>query len=117
MEPLDDKELNSLLHEWKAPGAPATLRRKILRRPQTWTQWLTKGTLQIPVPVALLAAIAILAVWLVAQRPVAEAPIAEPVNGASTLADFQPVQQLEPRVMEKPPATLWYVEADDARKK
>ena len=99
MEPLDDKELSSLLREWKAPGAPSSLRRKLLAPRQTWAQWLTKGSLRIPVPVALLAAIAILAVWLVAQRQPAEVPIAQPV-GASTLADFQPVQKLEPRIIE-----------------
>jgi hypothetical protein len=104
MEPLDEKELSSLLREWKAPGVPSSLRRKVLVRPQTWAQWLTKGTLRIPVPVALLAVIAILAVWLVVDGPpgparTPETPIAQPV-GASTLADFQPVPQLEPRIIE-----------------
>jgi hypothetical protein len=99
MEPLDDKELSSLLREWKAPARRPACAENFLRPRQTWAQWLTKGSLRIPVPVALLAAIAILAVWLVAQRQPAEVPIAQPV-GASTLADFQPVQQLEPRIIE-----------------
>ena len=121
MEPLDEKELSSLLREWKAPGAPSSLSRKVLVRPQTWTQWLTRGTLRIPVPVALLAVIALFAVWLVVDRPLGsarpagpartpETPIAQPV-GASTLADFQPVPQLEPRIIEASH------DNDDVRKK
>jgi hypothetical protein len=98
MEPLDDRELKSLLGEWKAPAAPSSLRRKLLTPRQTWAQWLMKGTLPIPVPVALLAVIVLLAVWLITDRT-PETPIAQPV-GPSTLADFQPVQQLEPRIIE-----------------
>jgi hypothetical protein len=109
MEPLDEKELSSLLREWKAPGAPAGLHRKVVARRQTWVQWLTRGTIAIPVPVAVLAAIAFLAVWLVVNRT-PEIPIAQPV-GTTTLADFQPVQQLEPRIIEA------NQEHDDAPKK
>ena len=99
MEPLDEKELRSLLREWKAPGTPSSLGRMVLPPRQSWAQWLTKGNLQIPVPVALLAVIGLLAVWLFVERT-PETPIAQPVGGANTLADFQPVPQLEPRIIE-----------------
>jgi hypothetical protein len=98
MEPLNDKELKSLLDQWKAPATPHSLSRAVLPRPQSWWAWLTTGTIRIPVPVGI-AAFAILALWLIFAKQTPP-PVTPPVAETTTLADFQPVQQLEPRVIE-----------------
>ena len=64
MEPLDDRELEDdqrILQQWQAPGAPPSLRAKVLP-PSHWWQWLTTGNDSRPVPVgiALLLAVAAL---------------------------------------------------------
>lgn len=99
MEPLDDRELDKLLQQWKAPGAPPSLQAKVLP-PSQWWQWLTKGTIRVPVPagIAVLLAVAAL-LYFRAYLPTAERPtVAQPAKSVS-LADFQPVKQLEPRVI------------------
>ena len=97
MDPLNEKELSSLLRRWKAPEAPSSLRSKVLPRRLSWWRWLITGTIRIPVPVGL-AAIAILAAWMLYSRP-APSPVVQPA-ATNTLADFQPVRQLEPRIIE-----------------
>lgn len=95
MEPSDDLDLRQVLREWKAPGAPATLRDRVLPPRQGWLRWLFTGTIRIPVPVG--AAAALLAgLWLYAN-----APGLWPANDAPvvSLADFQPVARLEPVVI------------------
>jgi hypothetical protein len=102
MEPLDDHELNRLLREWRAPNAPSHLRAP--RRPaQAWWRWLVTGTIRIPVPVGLAAAVALVLAWIytdgrtssqpaIAQPPVIEQPVV-------SLADFRPVDEVELRVV------------------
>ena len=99
MEPLDDKELNGLLREWKAPDAPPSLQRRVLPRPRSRWRWFLTGSIRIPAPVGI-AAIVILALWMAFGRP-APAPVVQAPRGASTLADFQPVEQLQPKVIER----------------
>lgn len=96
MDPLDEKELSPLLRQWKAPETPADLGAKV--RPHRFSiwRWLTTGSIRIPVPVGL-AALAILLVWMLYSRP-APVPVVEPA-ASNTLADFQPVQQLEPKII------------------
>ena len=102
MEPLDDQELNNLLKEWKAPGAPASLKRRVLPQPLSpWKspwQWLVKGSIRVPVPVGI-AAIVVLALWFFLRQP-AQPPVVQAPPG-STLAGFRPVEQLEPTLVEK----------------
>lgn len=84
MEPLSDNELKNLLHRWQAPDAPARLQPPRARQP--W--W--RMTIPIPVPVFVL--ILVFAIFWAAtayHRP------AKTV----TLADFQPVRQLQPRII------------------
>ena len=96
MEPLDDNELNQLLREWDAPAAPANLRERIPLRPESRWRWLLTGSIRIPVPVGVAAVVA-LAIWLsVGRTP--PTPVAQPASSI-TLADFQPVLQLEPRIV------------------
>jgi hypothetical protein len=97
MEPLDEKELNELLQKWQAPAAPAGLKRKVLPQQRTsWSSWLLKGSIRVPVPVALAAALFV-ALWIYTARPSAPARFADP--STVSLADFKPVQQLEPVVV------------------
>ena len=96
MEPLDDRELNQLLHEWTAPPAPASLRRRVSARRGSWWRWLLTGTIRIPVPVGIAVVVAA-AVWVYSSAS-ARPPVPQPAASVS-LADFQPVLQLEPRVV------------------
>jgi len=98
MEPLDDKELNELLRRWEAPITPPTLRNRIPQRPSSRWRWFLTGTIRIPVPVGL-AAVGLLLVWILADRP-APVPVTAPASSGS-LAGFQPVRQLEPKIVGK----------------
>jgi hypothetical protein len=97
MEPLDEHELGQLLSQWKAPPTPQGLRLPELQPPPTWWRWLFSGTIRVPVPVGI--AIVLLVLWvysnLATRSPVVRQP--EPAS----LADFQPVGQLEPIIERK----------------
>ena len=96
MEPLDEDELNQLLRKWEAPLAPPSLRQRVFPVQKSWLSWLLTGTIRIPVP-ALIAAAILIAVWIHHSRPAPPSRIATP--GSVSLADFQPVRQLEPVVV------------------
>jgi hypothetical protein len=97
MEPLDENELDRLLQQWDAPPAPGTLKRQVMsgRMPGLvpWWSWLVKGTVRVPVPLALGSAL-LLAFWMYYSRPVSPPREAQP--NTVSLTDFQPVRQLEP---------------------
>ena len=98
MEPLNDKELKDLLRQWKPPDAPASLAQRFFpnaMRPSRWS-WLLSGSIRVPVPVGLVAAAIIIAsvVFGISNRQPANRP-----GGAATLAGFQPVHQLQLRVI------------------
>ncbi len=96
MDPFDDRELSRLLREWKAPGPPATLRERVIGNRLPWWRWLLAGTIRVPVPVAV-AVTLLFAAWAYNRLPAATRLIeAEPTV---SLADFEPVRQLEPRVV------------------
>jgi quercetin dioxygenase-like cupin family protein len=63
---MDDRELNRLLREWRAPDAPPHLRPRRAHRSRL--HWLVTGTIHLPVPVAL-AALLLAAVWIVPMWP------------------------------------------------
>jgi hypothetical protein len=95
MEPLNDDELKDLLREWQPPSAPATMKPPKEQR-DAWWRWWISGTIRVPVPVGL-AAMVIVALsmyWAIAGREAAQRP-----PHSVTLADFQPVKQLQPRVI------------------
>ena len=95
MEPLDEDGLKQLLRKWEAPPAPATLKERLFPQKSRW-QWLLTGTIRVPVPVALAIAL-LLALWIQLSRPSSAPPAAQP--GTVSLADFQPVRQLQPVVV------------------
>ena len=94
MEPLNDDELNHLLGQWKAPDAPASLAAKVLPRRTPW--WAR--SIHIPIPVAVAIVVAAVAVWLYSSGSPPR-QVEQPSSGTVSLADFQPVKQLEPRVV------------------
>jgi quercetin dioxygenase-like cupin family protein len=63
---MDDRELNRLLREWRAPDAPPDLRPRRAHRSRL--RWLVTGSIRVPVPVAL-AALLLVALWIGATRP------------------------------------------------
>ena len=97
MEPLNDDELDHLLRQWKAPAAPPSLEEKFFPRGERlpWWRWLWSGTIPIPVPVGLVAAAILVAAVLFG---ISNYPPRRPVQSV-TLADFQPVKQLQPRII------------------
>lgn len=98
MEPLDDIELQRLLRQWKPPATPPSLRRRVLHSRQAGWRWLLTGTIRVPVPVGL-AAVVLVMLWAYsAVSP--RVPIRQP--GGVSLADFQPVMQLEPTIPGAP---------------
>jgi hypothetical protein len=100
VEPLSDKELDDLLRHYVAPAAPPTLEARFFpqAQPLPWWRWLASGSLRVPVPlvVAAVVLLAVSAVFSLAQRKPALQP--SPPHSV-TLADFQLVKQLQPRII------------------
>jgi hypothetical protein len=99
---MDDRELNQLLREWEAPDAPPHLgppvRATVVKR--RWWTWLLTGSIRVPVPIGVAAAL-IAAFWLFSEDAPRE-PVAEPPSTSQpvvSLADFQPVETVELRVV------------------
>ena len=101
MEPMNESELNRLLREWKAPGAPLHLRPPSRPPHEPWWRWFVSGTIRIPVPVGIALVALVATVWMstaVKREPVVgtQPPGDQPVV---SLADFQPVKEVELRVV------------------
>jgi len=92
----NDPKLKELLQKWEAPAAPATLTRRVFPR-QAWWRWLWSGSIRVPVPVglAVLAAVVLGLYWSSRTVPQQVSAPEKPVS----LADFRPVEQLEPRII------------------
>jgi hypothetical protein len=87
MEPLNDDELNKLLDRWEAPARPHSLRLKVFAsKPSLWRRLWT-GSLRVPIPVAVGAALLIV-LWLQYSSASRSAPV--------SLAGFEPVRRLDP---------------------
>jgi quercetin dioxygenase-like cupin family protein len=63
---MEDRELDRLLREWKAPDAPPHLRPR--RADGSRLRWLVTGTIRVPVSAAL-AALLLVAVWIGSTWP------------------------------------------------
>src|SRR5579862_1412683 len=98
---MDDQELDQLLKQWHAPNAPPSLAKKVLPHKTPWWNWLFAGSIRIPVPVALVLVVTAFGIWFYeSSRPPTQEQQAAP--GSVSLADFQPVRQLEPRIARRP---------------
>jgi hypothetical protein len=95
MEPLDDRELDRILRQWQAPGAPPSLNARVLGPRKRWWSFLLTGSIRLPVPavLAIAAMLLIMAGALMRQRAVA------PVDSSISLVDFRPVEDLNVRVI------------------
>jgi hypothetical protein len=96
MEPLNDRELDALLREWRAPSAPETLNQRVNRaRRGAWWTWLVTGSIRVPVPLTLAVAAAFIAMVIVAfvRGP------AKDVSSQAATAGLQPVKRLEVRII------------------
>ena len=98
MESLDDRELGRLLREWKAPDAPPTLGPPRPPRREPWWRWFVTGTIRVPVPVGI-ALIAGVAVWMYWSSAAPRVDVGLPAPASVTLADFQPVENVNVRVV------------------
>jgi hypothetical protein len=99
MEPMNDRELNELLRQWKAPAAPTGLKEKLFTRPEPDTRWrwLLHGSIRVPVPVGA-AILAILIVSIYAAVIGVQRRTASRARQVS-LSDFRPVTRLEVRII------------------
>ncbi len=96
MQPLNDDELRGVLRQWKAPGTPPALEKRILASAQTplfrtFLQWLASGSIRVPVPLGIGAVVLLLVLALHATR----AP--KPPEGK--LSEFQAVKEFKPRII------------------
>lgn len=91
--PMNDDELRELLRTWEAPSAPASLKARILESRSSWWRWLFTGSIRLPVPAAVGAVLLIVFLCSQLLRP------PEPLAAETTLADFQPVQEFNPRIV------------------
>jgi quercetin dioxygenase-like cupin family protein len=73
---MEDRELDRLLREWKAPDAPPHVRPPAARGSRL--RWLISGSIRVPVPAAL-AAVLLAALWVASART---APISTPETTA-----------------------------------
>jgi hypothetical protein len=98
-EELTDRELDSILPEWKAPAAPARLRTAVFPGvAMPWWRKMWSSSFRIPAPVACLILILLaLVVWRQSIPRTIYMPAFTPaVSGATEL---QPVIELRPRII------------------
>ena len=74
MQPLNEKELNGLLREWKAPPTPPGIEMRVLAATEPaafrrFLRWTVSGSIRVPVPVGIAAAILLLFLTFQAVRP------------------------------------------------
>jgi len=96
---MNDRELNELLRQWKAPTAPATLGEKLFARPEpdSWWRWLLRGSIRVPVPVgAAILVILIASIYAAVMGPERQA---QSPGQQVSLTDFRPVPQLGVRII------------------
>lgn len=89
-----DPKLRALLREWKDPVTPSSLEERVLQGMRVpWWRHLLTGTIRVPIPVGLAAAIAFLMMAAMLARGPREAPRTVNLDG------FQAVEDLHPRIV------------------
>jgi hypothetical protein len=103
MEPEDDPQLHQLLRQWEAPNAPPSLDDRVLGGRISWWRFLLTGQIRVPVPLglAMVAALIAMGVFLARDRERAAAPppASDAAHAVFNLKDFQPVQNVQVRVI------------------
>jgi hypothetical protein len=94
---LTDRELDHLLKQWHAPGAPEGLGRFLLGPPKPWYSRLWTASIRIPLPVA--AVMLLLLGFLVVQLRRAELPPAAIENAPLGFKELHPVAEFKPRII------------------
>jgi hypothetical protein len=100
MEPVDDPQLKQLLREWKVEDAPCSLDERVLGAKQPWWKLLIGGSVRVPVPVVLGFAVllVVMGATLGRLRP-GPVPATPTVSSTVNLAEFQPVRDVQVRIM------------------
>jgi len=118
-EVVEDRELKNLLGEWSPPEITSSLdqrvltsyRRQVLHRPW-WRRWLT-GSISLPAPVALTAALLLCATSYLAARKATSYPL----GPAPTPATVKIVEVPFPVVQEKIVTRFVYKKPDTPKAK
>jgi hypothetical protein len=111
---LTDRELDSMLGQWKTPSAPGRLKAAVFgERRAPWWRRLWSASIRVPVPVAC-ALMALLAVVIGAslrvpprvivrtervEVPVVQERIVYRDRAAVAVAAWRPVRELRPRII------------------
>lgn len=102
---LPEGELDRLLHEWKAPLAPARLRQAVFPKPRfIWWQRFWNISIRVPLPVAC-CAIVLLAglLWkwpAIQSEAIQNRMVQREIETPAALPNFQPVRELRPRIIK-----------------
>lgn len=97
MEPLDDRELKTILDAWQAPAVPGRLREALFPdKTAPWWMRIWRAQLRIPVPLAVCLALLALLIFGLRQPARVPAPVAE-VN----FRELQPVKELKVRIIRR----------------
>lgn len=102
MEPLSDQDLDELLAAWPAPKPPASLERRVLDASGSslpsplLKDWLLRGSIQVPVPVAAtaMALLMLLFGWALSNPKQVNSRVAPSVG-------LQPVKRLQVRIIRR----------------
>jgi hypothetical protein len=104
---IEDRELKSLLCEWRAPEVTGSLDQRILtayrlpfhHRPW-WRRWLT-GSISLPVPVAAIAVLLLCATSYLAMRKAASYPLEVPPIAAPVKIVEVPVPVIQEKIVTR----------------
>ena len=89
---MNDEELRSLLREWEAPPAPATLRKRVL--PQRRSSWFEGRRLALSLALASSVVFIFSSLWILRHRT---------PGHPATLSDFEQVSEFQPRIVRSIP--------------
>ena len=97
MDPANDSKLSELLKEWQISGAPPSLDERVLGPRRRWWSFLLTGSIRIPVPAVIVLAAILLIMAASLLRP--RQPPAPQASTSINLAEFQPVKDLNVRII------------------
>jgi hypothetical protein len=105
MEPDHDPQLHQLLREWQVPDAPSSLDRRVLGCRRSWWRFLLTGHIRVPVPLGLAVVAALIAMAVFLARDRGRPVLVAPASARFNLRNFQPVEDVQVRVIRSPYAS------------